>query len=365
MIQDAAERQGRMSDQIAVSKDGRTLFAQNADHPLAWWSGNVGIAGSDLMKVAAMVSNPTRETIAAAAGMAGTTALVPLMCVLNGMILDVPDRFVTTYQEEGIVEPERVGIVGPDYTLFGVGDLLDTAEIVRAALGGEWSSAGRLREGRIVFCSIKLPESIRIPGDASPVQMYVNVITGLDGSFKTAINVSPVRAVCMNTVRFSIQDARLGFQIRHTAGHDGKLEQAMRAIAALTGYMDRFEIEAAKMSMVRFSKDQFAKLTEKLYPGKVDTAGKLATRTQNVRDRLMDLHTGAQMGGSEMDLLTQWSALNAITQYEQHEAGTRVEEGRSKISLLLEQGLPDSSTDRVTREAQTLIYQISAGNLAA
>ena len=82
-----------------------------------------------------------------------------------------------------------------------------------------WQTAGQFGNGRCIFVSAKLPNTITVNGD--PVDNYLVFTNTHDGSGGVKILFTPIRVVCQNTLNAAINTATNFVSFRHTKSvHD-------------------------------------------------------------------------------------------------------------------------------------------------
>jgi len=192
--------------------------------------------------------------------------------------------------------------------LFAFGDnLLDG--------GGEWESAGSIKDGRTVFGSMTLPKEIVLDpqGCADTIKSYLLVTTSHDGSSAIQAMTTPVRVVCQNTLNQALSGAKQSYKVRHTATAQGRVDQARKALGISFHYLDAFEVEAQALFAQAISDKQFADIVEALYPKPDPTGAKVAiTKYDNKLDIINDLYFTGQTNTTIKG--TAWGAYNALTE---------------------------------------------------
>ena len=111
------------------------------------------------------------------------------------------DKFGSVRYKNG--KPESVlGIVGAQYQPIQNLEMFDFAEALLDDGRAKYESAGSLRMGRTVFALIKLEKEVVIDGDEHVP--YLLLANSHDGSSAFRALTTPVRVVCMNTLRLAI-----------------------------------------------------------------------------------------------------------------------------------------------------------------
>lgn len=216
-----------------------------------------------------------------------------------------------------------LAVVGGRYTvvqneeLFSFGDaLLDG--------GGQWETAGSIKDGRVVFGSLALPREIVIDGQGAndKVNTYLLVTTSHDGTVGVQAATTPVRVVCQNTLNIALRGVKQSFKMRHTQTIDGRIAAAREALNLSYKYADTFEAEANRLFQTPVNNQDFFKIVTSLYPKPEDEKKGALTRWETKIELLSDLFVGApDAGGVEGAPVTganirgtAWGALNALTE---------------------------------------------------
>lgn len=135
-----------------------------------------------------------------------------------------------------------LGVVGEDWRPIQNRELFDTAEALRID-GGivEYETAGSLRGGAVVWLLCRLPGGWKVLGQDA-VEPYCAITVAHDGSRALRMFPTPVRIVCMNTMRqaLSRRDAgkdgmTRGVSVVHRGDVKAKLAAAKRALQLIMG----------------------------------------------------------------------------------------------------------------------------------
>lgn len=213
---------------------------------------------------------------------------------------------------------DALSIVGKRYTivqneeLFSFGDaLLDG--------GGQWETAGSIKDGRVVFGSLLLPKEIVIDGEGAndKVKIYLLVNTSHDGTVGVQASTTPVRVVCQNTLNYALQGVKQTFKVRHTQKVAGKVQAAREALAISFAHADAFEKEASALYQTSMTNAEFQKVVSTIYPKPADENKAGLTRWENKVELLGDIFAGTVENGPSTNTNitgTAWAGLNALTE---------------------------------------------------
>ena len=231
------------------------------------------------------------------------------------------DRFAKQYFATIRTNPfdgdfDALSIVGERYKTFQNEELFDFGQALLHN-GGIWESAGSIREGRQVFASLVIPNSITLDpeGANDKVESYLMLTTSHDGTSAIVAGITPVRVVCQNTLNFAINGLKQSFKIRHTQSAEGKIQVARETLGLATAYMNEFEVEAQSMIETEMSNAQFETIFNQLYPLDVEAGKAATTRHENKWEQALDLFVADDENASNENIVgTAWAGLNALTE---------------------------------------------------
>jgi phage/plasmid-like protein (TIGR03299 family) len=242
--------------------------------------------------------------------------------------LDWTVRLEDAYTEDGVKVPDTkltrrssddrvLGVVGERYTVIQNHELFDfTDQLVE--YGARYESAGSLRDGKNVFTTMVIEKPLNIEGDTHIP--YLVMASSHDGSMATRALLTPVRVVCMNTLRLAVGSAHRSFTIRHTKSAPTRIEEARRTLGLSFEYYDKFEDEVRTLMAQGVTDKQFDDLIDAVWPVDLENL-KGNTRVEKKRDEVKSivLHdaTVSPYRG------TAWGALNAFNTWEQWHSPVR------------------------------------------
>lgn len=216
----------------------------------------------------------------------------------------------------------QLGIVSPSYKIVQPGEVLEFFRDVVARGDMAIETAGSLDGGKKVWALAKTNQDFRIMGQ-DKVEGYLLLATSFDGTLSTRAQFTSVRVVCNNTLQMSLKDAGgKGVSIPHSS--EFKADGVKIDLGILDGGFKLFEEQANVLANRRLTSKESMTYIMQVLTGEVDPE-KLSTRAANTVRGVHALYMGKGMGASLRSAEnTAWGALNAITEYVDHESGRNV-----------------------------------------
>jgi phage/plasmid-like protein (TIGR03299 family) len=214
------------------------------------------------------------------------------------------------------------GVVSDAYEIIQNSDCFDFMDTIIGEGQAVYHTAGSLFGGRIVFMTVKLPDSAQVGPDK--IDKYILLSTSHDGSSSLSIRWTPVRVVCANTLEFAERDCSQTMNIRHRSNYRGKIEEAREVLELTNQYYQHMEESFNKMLDTQFSEGRMVGLAKDLFPIASDQS-KRSTQTAGKIVKLTELFTNG--AGHKEVAGTQWAAYNAVTEFVDHHATYRAREG--------------------------------------
>ena len=161
-------------------------------------------------------------------------------------------------------------------------------------------------DGKRVVVRSKLGEPIDVDGDK--VDGYFYTVIDNTGMSSNKCAPSTNRIACDNALH--LIEKRRGDNLRHSDTFDANVEGMVRRIVRNIEDFTGFNATIEFLKSNKFSRDQMAKLTQKLIPVEKEES----TRRINQREKIVDLYETGQGNVGE----SRWDALNAFTEFETH-----------------------------------------------
>lgn len=298
--------------EIWTMRDGLVL----PEHGLDTTTGKVALytAAPAWHEVGTVIDGGTSDidVVLDAGGIGFTVVLRPVryQSVPDGPFEALADKFVTVREDTGA----GLGVVGADYTVLQNRQTCEFLQDLVARYDVVWDSAGALREGRKVFVSMRLPDTVVIDaaGINDPIVPFIAFINSHDGSCKAHVVVSPWRIRCGNTERFAVRDAVARWGVRHTRNAPDRIAEARRTLGLSVKYFDNWAAEEEALAQTELAIDEFRKVVDDLWPAPEDGASK---RTVTNHTRRLDTLTQLYDSNSAQLGRTAYAGERAITEY--------------------------------------------------
>lgn len=225
----------------------------------------------------------------------------------------VPGKMATYRLHPSTGEIQALGVVSEKYPVvtnreafLGFGDALINLATPSVA------TCAVLYEGRRAFMCWKLPQGMMI-GGVDSVELWLLVETSHDGSRPLTAAVTPIRAVCQNTVRYGLRNAKARWSIRHTRNMNLAVKDAQASLGLVQDYADQFTAMAEHLLSTPMTNAVFAAIIDKEF-GPGDDAGKKAEANwDEKRTKLVHLFATADTQANVRG--TAWAGVQAVGEY--------------------------------------------------
>lgn len=221
-------------------------------------------------------------------------------------------------------------------------DVLGLYRNIARAGGFELETAGALDEGRRIWALARVGDGADIV-NRDRVRPYLLLATSFDGSMATQVRFTAIRVVCHNTISAVVGssaergksvggekvDRRAGRQqiarvLHSTKWTDDLADQIRMELGIVHNDFERFVVESRALANITMSDDEvdaFVALLLEPYTRRKDAEGRpIDPRDTRAYKRICELVAGKAIG-AEFAPGTRWQALNAVTQFIDHERG--------------------------------------------
>mgnify|MGYP003136418517 CR=1 FL=1 len=189
-----------------------------------------------------------------------------------------------------------------------------------------YHTAGSFFNGRKIFILAKLPDDIIINED-DVVQPYILLSNSHDGTSALRMQLTPIRVVCANTLRFATKEQG-GFYGKHTKNLMSRAGEAREILGLADAYYKMFAQRADQLLNTRMTILDVHRYLENVYQFKADKHYEEQDHRLKVAyESTLDLlnHPTNNVGGMGG---TAWQAWNAVTYYIDHDRVVRGSEDK-------------------------------------
>lgn len=285
----------------------------------------------------------TAEEALKLAGLDWEVELIQATKLWNGEVVPIKDRFSATRMTDG----KDLGIVSNGYHVYQNREAFSFLNAITDTGSGEavFSTAGSLFGGSRVFVTLKIGNGFTV-GDNDAHDLYLMITNSHDGNQSFTASVTPIRAVCNNTVTLGLKEAKTKWTLRHKSDLNGKVHEAREALEMAFKYEDAFAEEVDRLIDIEIQKDKFYKIIDKIVP---------VSKRQHAKDvdEIMEIWENeptCQMGGGEGE--NGWRAFNAITYFTDHKEYRTAE---SKFNSIIGSGVGTGLAEKLRPAAHKAI----------
>jgi phage/plasmid-like protein (TIGR03299 family) len=242
-----------------------------------------------------------------------------------------------------------LGTAKRGYEVFSNADIFRLLDSF-AADGLRYHTAGALFNGERVWALASLEGSNvtlhRADGSPDTLASFLLCVAGHDGAHAVTLQPTSVRVVCWNTLSAALrEDQPMRYSVKHTASLGAKLERAREALVGAVEHTRQLAELGTELDRQRMSADTFARFAlalvlnvdadnereaEDLVREQLDDASeRIKSRTENAVAALYSCFAGGIGNGGS----TRWDALNAVTEWIDHQRG-RASKGRQTAEQL-------------------------------
>jgi phage/plasmid-like protein (TIGR03299 family) len=246
----------------------------------------------------------------------------------NEVGFSVDNRYVL-YRDDNFeplaIVSDKFKVVQPEEIVRFFSDLVER-------FGFTLETAGSLDNGKRVWALAKTGKDFTLPG-GDKVEGYLLLATAYDGSLSTTAKFTSVRVVCNNTLSLAYYRGSAGalneVKVRHNStfnAADVKLDLGM-----YDQVWADFAEDTKKLAKTKLTQKQIVEYLVSIYhdPNNVDDDGNeswddVPKRTLH---KILDLTLGGRGQDKESAKGTLWGAVNAVTEYIDHDAGRNQDSG--------------------------------------
>lgn len=258
----------------------------------------------------------------------------------------IKDRFSTTR----VTDNKSLGIVSADYKVFQNAESFHFLNNLTDTGSGDavFSTAGSLFGGSRTFLTLKIGETFTVAGNDAH-DLYLMATNSHDGTQAFTVSVTPIRAVCNNTVTLGLKEAKSKWSIRHKMDLSGQVQNARDILKMSLAYEDAFQKEVEKMLDIEVTKDQFYKVLDKAIP----TSPRQHDLTVDEIMEIWENEPTVTLGDRDNNA---WEAFNALTYWTDHKEYRTPE---SKFNSLIGTGTGQGLAEGLRPKVQKALLQLA------
>lgn len=253
--------------------------------------------------------------------------------VLQEKLKTTGNKLITSHKALIRGDTNRVlGVVGSRYEVLQNSEVFAFADSLVDHGQMRYAGAGTFDEGKRIFvqCVIDRPAndgglgSTEIaPGD--PVLPFLLLANSHDGSHAVRAILTATRVRCQNTLNAALRDksAENNISIKHTRSMMVRLEQAKEMFKWAERNYTNFVVAARGLAKKKVpSADRLNQFFAEVFEQEDEKT--MSTRAKNRQERLGDLFMDGAGNKEPAVKGTVWAALNAVTQYLDHESNAPI-----------------------------------------
>lgn len=197
------------------------------------------------------------------------------------------------------------------------------------------STVGYFGEGQHSWMMLQLPDYIEIPDTDVRFEKKLFAANAHTGKQSFTIGFTAVNVVCWNSYLAALRGLQNRVSIRHTSTVQVNIAQVRDTLDIASKYFDSLSEDLIGLSSVQFNQANVDEVVAKLIPFTIENDQEvLNDYNKRQRTRLSELFDEG-MGNNIPGIAgTALAALNAVTQYIDHERGSVKQENRFKSAII-------------------------------
>lgn len=243
--------------------------------------------------------------------------------------VDVPTHKALVREDTG----EFFAIASDGFSVLQNSEMADLAQaLAEDGTIPKAESVGSLKGGRRVWLQVKT--GTFLAGERDRVMEYLLFSNAHDTSGAFRITPTTVRVVCHNTLTAALSGGKDLVRLSHTSGLKAALEavkpRVLQALKRGAGFRDQIQTLAAQPLSADATRDYFRSVYASLWPDKVTKASEGDRAVQAELEATLRGWIGNLQSARNTDTGTEgtvWHALNAVTEWAEHERAVRVGKG--------------------------------------
>lgn len=215
---------------------------------------------------------------------------------------------------------EALSVVGTGYRPIQNREAFRFADLLVGEGKAVYESAGALDGGRRIWLEAKLPGDLWIDGE-DRVEKYLLLSNPHYRGSSLRVLLLGRRLACENMLLSTLAGGRSrAVRIRHTGDIESHVAAAQRLLGISLKHFDAFGEQARHFATRALSAAALKSYFEDLVPDPKDSDAERAVATRETLLRLFESGRGSELPSARGTL---WGALNAVSEFTDHERSTR------------------------------------------
>jgi len=262
----------------------------------------------------------------------------------------VPDKVATVRADNGAY----LGTVGHGYQVVQPVSFYELAEEFISQTGATIDKALTMKGGAVMGLSMTVNTREYLPGD--PIDLNFLMMTSFNSQFSILGRALSVRAFCLN----QLPNSNALFDIKHTTFAEKRLDMAMRMIAFFGQEQKSFDGKMKMLTKYSMTDRDMVTWFRNLFPKPNPKAQ--TTRATSILENKTAAYVKLLNEGRGVDVPglkgTAYHALNALTEYVNHERPTRVKDGRDPAEVKFESTVFGSGNQLMQKGFKSIIEMV-------
>lgn len=220
-----------------------------------------------------------------------------------------------TYRAVRRIKDSKVyGVVGAKYEPIQNRNAFNFFDEVIGTGQAVYETAGSLQEGRRIWILANMKGAIGIKGDE--VKRFITLTNSHDGTMALQMFWTPIRVVCMNTLRMALSQARESFYCRHTLNAPDRIAAAREILGLANKFYEEWKRQALRLATLALPAPQVPLLLKAAFNYPEDKRMEEIYDPMRVQmDKAKELiYTGRGQDNPKIQG-TAWQAYNGIAEY--------------------------------------------------
>jgi phage/plasmid-like protein (TIGR03299 family) len=260
------------------------------------------------------------------------------------------------WDKQGVVRTDNgqyLGAVGNRTSPIQPIDFYSMAQSLIDSTGGRITSGITLDNGAVIGISFTLDKREYVSGDV--VALNFLMLTSYNNSYAILGRAISHRFACLNQLPSSTKL----FNIKNTIGNVERLSVATKMLSYYGQEMRDFDQKMKLLVDHKINDSRAMDWFGNLLPAPKEDSQRSNTRYDNIKDEfgmLLNQGLGVRYQGVRG---TAYGALNALTEYCNHERSTRVKEGKTEEQVRFESNVLGGSSDKLMAKGFGTLVEIA------